>query len=87
MQGLPIVTDPSIGITYGSGTNQDRVIVMRASDFYLWESTIRTRVLPEVGSGALTVRAQVYGYLGFTAERQPKSIAIISGSGLSAPTW
>jgi hypothetical protein len=63
------------------------VIVMRAADSYLWESAIRTRVLPDVGSGTLTVRLQVYGYLAFTAERQPKSICVIGGTGLAAPTF
>ena len=87
LQGLPVVTDPNIGITSGAGTNEDKVIVMRASDCYLWESSIRTRMLPEVGSGTLTVRAQAYGYISFTAERQPKAISILSGSGLSTPTF
>jgi HK97 family phage major capsid protein len=87
LQGLPVVTDPSIPITDGAGTNEDSIIVMRASDCVLYESSLRTRVLPEVGSGTLTVRLQVYGYLAFTAERQPKAISVISGSGLAAPTF
>lgn len=87
MQGLPVVTDPSIPITDGTGTNEDSIIVMRASDCILYESSMRTRVLPEVGSGTLTVRLQVYSYLAFTAERQPKSITLIQGTGLAAPTF
>ena len=87
VQGLPVVTDPSISILGGAGTNEDYILVMRASDSYLWESSVRTRVLPEVGSGTLTVRLQVYGYLAFTAERQPKSVTLISGTGLAAPTF
>jgi hypothetical protein len=87
VQGLPVVTDPSIAITGGAGTNEDYILVMRASDSYLWESAIKTRVLPEIGSGNLTVRMQVYGYLAFTAERQPKSITLVSGTGLAAPTF
>ena len=51
LQGLPVVTDPSIPITDGTGTNEDSIIVMRASDCILYESSLRTRVLPEVGSG------------------------------------
>lgn len=87
LQGLPVVTDPSIPITDGTGTNEDSIIVMRASDCILYESSLRTRVLPEVGSGTLTVRLQVYSYLAFTAERQPKSITLIQGTGLAAPTF
>jgi HK97 family phage major capsid protein len=87
LQGLPVIVDPSIPTNLGSGTNEDRIIVMRASDSYLWEGAVRTRALPEVGSGTLTVRLQAYEYLAFTAERLPKSISIISGTGLSTPSF
>ena len=87
LQGLPVVTDPSIPITNGAGTNEDVIIVMRASDCVLYESSLRTRVLPDVGSGTLTVRLQVYGYIAFTAERQAKGISVLTGTGLSAPTF
>lgn len=86
-QGLPVVTDPSIPITDGAGTNEDSIVVMRSSDCILYESALKTRVLPEVGSGTLTVRLQVYGYIAFTAERQPKGITVVSGTGLAAPTF
>lgn len=87
LQGLPVVTDPSIPITDGTGTNEDSIIVMRAQDCILYESSLRTRVLPEVLSGTMQVRVQVYGYLAFTAERQPKSITILSGSGFATPSF
>ncbi len=87
VQGLPVVTDPSISILGGTGTNEDYILVMRSNDSYLWEGVKKTRVLPEIGSGNLTVRLQVYGYLAFTAERQPKSITLITGSGLSTPSF
>lgn len=87
LQGLPVVTDPSLPTTDGTGTNEDVILIMRASDCVLYESALRTRVLPEVGSGTLTVRLQVYGYLAFTAERQPKGITKLTGSGLAAPTF
>jgi len=87
MHGLPVVTDPSMPTTLGAGTNQDVIHVLRASDLLLYESGLRSRVLPEVGSGTLTVRLQVYGYLAFTAGRYPKSIVEIGGTGLVAPTF
>jgi HK97 family phage major capsid protein len=86
-QGLPVVVDPSIPTTDGAGTNEDVIIVMRSQDCILYESSLRTRVLPEVGSGTLTVRLQVYGYIAFTGERQPKGISVVSGTGLTAPTF
>jgi HK97 family phage major capsid protein len=87
LQGLPVVTDPNIPINLGAGTNEDIILVMRASDLLLWESSIRSRVLPEVGSGTLTVRLQVYGYIAFSAERYPKSTSILGGTGLVTPAF
>jgi HK97 family phage major capsid protein len=87
LQGLPVVTDPNVPTNVGAGTNEDVVLIMKADDLYLWESSIRTRVLPDVGSGNLTVRLQVYGYLAFTAERYPKSISKVTGTGLVSPVF
>ncbi|MFF9238391.1 phage major capsid protein [Streptomyces sp. NPDC014776] len=87
MHGLPVVTDPSMPTTLGAGTNEDVIHVVRASDLLLYESGIRSRVLPDVGSGNLTVRLQVYGYLAFTAGRYPKSVVEIGGAGLAAPSF
>lgn len=87
MHGLPVVTDPSMPTNLGAGTNEDVVHVLRASDILLYESGIRSRVLPDVGSGNLTVRLQVYGYLAFTAARYPASIVEIGGTGLVSPTF
>lgn len=87
MHGLPVVTDPNLPTTLGTGTNEDVIHVLRASDLLLFESSIRSRVLPEVGSGTLTVRLQVYGYLAFTAARYPKSVVEIGGTALAAPSF
>lgn len=87
IHGLPVVTDPSLPTTLGTGTNEDVIHVLRASDLLLWESAIRTRVLPDVGSGTLTTRLQVYGYMAFSAARYPKSVVELGGAGLAAPTF
>jgi HK97 family phage major capsid protein len=86
LQGLPVVTDPSIPTTAGAGT-EDVILIMRSEDLLLWESGIKTRVLPDVGSGTLTVRLQVYGYVAFTAERYASAVTVASGTGLIAPTF
>lgn len=70
----------------GAGTNQVVVMVLAAADSYLYKSAIRTRVLQETLSGTLTVRIQLYGYVAM-ATRQPKSLAVISGTGLVAPSF
>jgi HK97 family phage major capsid protein len=85
--GVPVYVDPNIPTNLGAGTNEDRIIVMKADENYLYESSVRTRVLPEVGSGTLTVRLQVYGYLAFTAERRPTATSVVAGTGLVAPTF
>jgi len=85
IQGLPVITDPSIATNGGAGSNEDIVYVLRASDIVLWESGIRARVLPETKAGNLTVLLQVYSYLAFSAARYPQSVVQIAG--LSAPTF
>lgn len=83
--GLPVVTDPNISVTSGSPANQDYIYVMRADDLILFESGLRTRVLPETKAANLTVLLQVYSYLAFTAARYPQSVAIVTG--FTPPTW
>ena len=87
LQGLPVYIDPNIPINLGAGTNEDRILVAKWSDILLWESTLRSRVLPEVLSGNLTVRLQVYSYLAFMAQRYPTALATIAGTGLITPTF
>jgi HK97 family phage major capsid protein len=87
IQGLPVVTDPSIPTNQGAGTNQDMVLVMRTDDVVFYESGIRTRVLQETLSGNLTVRLQVYGYIAFSAGRYPASVARLTGAGFVTPTF
>jgi HK97 family phage major capsid protein len=85
--GLPVYLDANIPTDDGVGTDQDVVLVLRASEHVLYESSLRTRVLPDVGSGTLTVRLQLYSYLAFTAERYAKATTKITGTGLIAPTF
>lgn len=85
--GLPVVTDPNLPTNLGTGTNEDPILVMRVQDLLLWESSIRTRVLPEVSAQNLSVRLDVYGYLAFSAARYPQSTAVITGAGLVTPTF
>lgn len=87
IQGLPVVTDPSIPTNQGAGTNQDMVLILKRDDVVLYESGIRTRVLQETLSGTLTVRLQVYGYLAFSAGRYASSTARLTGVGFVAPTF
>jgi hypothetical protein len=84
--GLPIVTDPNLPTNLGAGSNEDCILVLRASDIVLWESGIRARVLPETKASNLTVLLEIYSYLAFSASRYPASVVEISG-GLIPPTF
>ena len=86
MLGLPVYIDGSCPLTLGAGTNQDAIIAARFSDSVLFEGAVNTRVLPDVGSGTLTVRFQLYRYVAFTAGRRPSSVSAVNGTGLIAPS-
>jgi HK97 family phage major capsid protein len=92
MQGLPVFVDANIPTNYPDfastpNLNTDPVIVMRASDHILFEGPLHSRVLKEVLSSTLQVRIQLYAFTAFTAARFPKSTSVISGSGLTTPTF
>ena len=89
MMGLPIITDANIGTTYGTTTNQDEIYVVNAGESHLWEQPGSPFTLryDATGAGSLTIKTVVYGYAAYTAERYPLAASIISGSGLSAPSF
>ncbi|HEY2088607.1 MAG TPA: phage major capsid protein [Mycobacterium sp.] len=80
--GLPSFLDGNIPSNLGAGTNETRSITARWQDLYLWEGSMRTRVLSEVLSGTLQVRLQVYNYVAFMPNRRPEAISVISGTGM-----
>jgi HK97 family phage major capsid protein len=80
--GLTAYLDGNIPSDLGAGTDETRVITARWDDLYLFEGSMRTRVLSEVLSGNLQVRLQVYNYVAFMGDRRPTSISVISGTGV-----
>jgi HK97 family phage major capsid protein len=87
--GLPIITDASVGTTYGAATNQDEIYLVDAREMHLWEqpgSPFSLR-FEATNAGSLTVKSVVYGYAAFTAERYPLAASIISGTGLVSPAF
>jgi HK97 family phage major capsid protein len=92
IQGIPVLVDSSIPTaqlgTATTGGTQDAIIVTRLEDQFLFEDAApKVRVFEETLSGTLQIRAQVYGYFGFTAERYASSTSVITGTGLVAPTF
>jgi hypothetical protein len=82
LQNVPVLVSHALPATTGQ---QDKVLVLRYEDFRLWESTPVLRALVEPLSGTLEVRFQAYEYMGAIFERYPKSICVISGTGLADP--
>ena len=87
--GLPIITDANVGTTYGAATNQDEIYVVTAGESHLWEQPGSPFTLryDATGAGNLTIKTVVYGYAAYSAGRYPTAASIISGTGLSAPTF
>lgn len=78
---VPVAATAAGAVT--GGTN-DLVVAAKWDDLWLFEGSLRTRVLPEILSGTLQVRFQVYNYVAFLA-RYGESIAVAVGTGLAAP--
>lgn len=87
LQGLPVFVDPSIPTNLGAGTNEDRIIVLRSSDVILFEGTPRAEAFRETYANQLSVLLRFYNYAALHSERYPKSISVVSGTGLIAPTF
>lgn len=83
--GVPVYVDATLPKTFGAATNQSPILVGKFSDSYLFESGVKTRVLPDVLSANLTVRFQVYGYMAL-AHRYAKAVSAITGTGTVAPS-
>lgn len=86
LQGLPVYVDPSVPTTLGGGT-EDRIIVARFDDSILWEANARSEAFRETYANQLSVLLRFYNYVAFTGGRYPKSISVIAGTGLAAPTF
>jgi hypothetical protein len=83
--GLPVITDANIATNLGAGTNEDQIYVMRSTDILLWESGLRSRVLPETRAANLTVLLQVFSYIAASAARYPQSVVQLTG--LTPPSF
>lgn len=88
MMGLPVIADTTIPTALGAGTNEDRILTYRRQDTYLYETPFPSvRVDQQSRSGTLQVVFSLWGYYAIIAERLPKSISVISGTGLTQPSF
>jgi len=92
LYGLPVIKDAAIPTAYNSTTSaysassgtQDVICIVRESDLFLWEGPTRLRALPEVSSGTLGVRFQLFAYSAFMPDRVSSAINIVTGPALQA---
>jgi HK97 family phage major capsid protein len=85
---LPGTVVASGGIRTNISTSQDEIFVVERSQAVLFNSPSRILVEEQPGDAevtALKVRVQVLGYAALAANRQPLSVARITGTGLAAP--
>ena len=89
--GLPVIKDANFPTTCLSGAptggTQDGAIVLKEDDQILWEGQLKMRALPEILSGSLQIRFQVYAYSALTFGRAPNSVAVVGGTGFASPTF
>jgi HK97 family phage major capsid protein len=62
----------------------DQILACKWDDIWLFEGALRTRVLPEVLSGTLQIRFQIYAYVSQIV-RYGSSIVVAQGAGLPQP--
>lgn len=88
--GLPVLKDANMPQTMNgtavTGGTADPIVVLKEDDLILFEGTMRLRALPEILSGTLQIRFQLYCYSAFIPDRIPSAISVLTGNtGLAAP--
>jgi HK97 family phage major capsid protein len=82
LRGVPVVLDASVPTNLGAGTNQDEIFVLRPSEINLYESAPKAEVFQQTYANQLSVLVRFYAYYGLIANRLPKAISVISGTGM-----
>lgn len=86
--GLPIIVDANIATNLGASTNQDTIFVVDLNECHLFEEGGQpTYVQFEEPNGKVAINTVLFGFSAFTAERYPKAIAQINGTGLATPSF
>ena len=83
--GIPVIADANIQTDAGSGNNEDNAFAVKTSDLPFFESAsapFRLR-FEATAPKSLQVTVVVFNYIAFGAGKQPKSIGMLSGSGMA----
>jgi len=81
-RGVSVYLDPLIPLNLGVGTNQDEVFVLESQQVNLYESVPQIEAFRETYSNQLSLFVRVYEYYGIIANRLPKAISAITGTGM-----
>lgn len=87
ISGVPVTVDGNVITTDGGSTNQDQIFVGCLKESYLWESGPSFAVSYDEKFSNGTVVFRVMEDMAFLASRQPKSISLITGTGLVTPVF
>lgn len=86
--GLPVVVDANIPTNLGAGTNEDTIIVCRTSDILVWEAPTMQFVMEQaIATAPGQIRVAVGRFALIAAGRYPGGISVITGTGLTPPTF
>lgn len=90
LQDVPVILDGNVGDTYGASTNEDEIYIVDWRDIHLMEENggVPTQLRFDApGAKTLTSTLVAYGYMALSAGRYPKAISVVSGTGLSTPSF
>ncbi len=87
--GLPVIVDSNVRKTDGAATNQDEIYCVDMAEMFLWEESGSPFALSfeATNAGNLSTKIVVEGALAFSAGRYPLASSIISGTGLTSPSF
>ena len=81
--GIPVYLDATIPTTFGSGTDEDRIIVMKRDEPILMESAPKFAVSTDAQFAKDQLVARVTGDVAFTCARRKAAVSIVSGTALN----
>jgi HK97 family phage major capsid protein len=81
-RGVPVFLDPLIPNNLGAGLNQDEVFILDATQINLYESAPTVETFDATYANQMSMFLRIYEYYGLIANRLPKAISLIAGTGM-----
>lgn len=86
--GLGVLLDDNLPTNLGTGTNEDRVLVLRPVDLVVAESELRVSTSMQAAASTFAAAKTGFRYVVATAGRHPGGVGVLTGTGLVDPgTW